>query len=71
LEHVEDDADRFEALVDAAAEDDSGGTTLLAQVTKQKSFAKRSCGSNISPLDICKVILLFRDYYLSCIESSG
>jgi hypothetical protein len=55
MEHVEDDADPFDALVDAAAEDDSGGTTLLAHVTKQKSFAKPS-GSNIPPSDIRKVL---------------
>jgi hypothetical protein len=56
MEHVEDDADPFDALVDAAADDDdSGGTTLLAHVTKQKSLAKPS-GSNISPSNICKVL---------------
>jgi hypothetical protein len=55
MEHVEDDDDPFDALVDAAAEDDSGGTTLLEHVKKQKSFAKPS-GSNIPPSDICKVL---------------
>jgi hypothetical protein len=43
-------------MVDVAAEDDSGGTTLLVHVTKQKSFSKPSDGSNTSPSDICKVL---------------